>query len=115
MAMRSIAAKRSSRLPKEVPCVSAKSSFDLTTTYVFLEDGGRAPTIEVTESFWRELTSGNATSAGAALLANGVGWLTAIYDFQRDTTTWEMHPGDELLVLLSGAIDVVLESEGGDR
>ena len=92
------------------------SSFDLMNTYVFLQDGGRAPTIEVTESFWRDLMSGSAASPGAGLVANGVGWLTAIYRFERDTPTWEMHPaGDELLVLLSGAIDIVFETDGGHR
>ena len=68
------------------------SPFDLTSTYVFLEDGGRAPTIEVTEAFWRDLMSGNPASPGAALLANGAGWLTAIYRMEHDTPTWEMHP-----------------------
>src|SRR5262245_63653327 len=92
------------------------SSFDLMNTYVFLQDSGCAPRIEVTETFWRDLMSGNATSAGAALVANGAGWLTAIYRMERDTPTWEMHPaGDELFVLLSGAIDIVLEREGGNR
>jgi len=87
--------------------------FDLTNTYVFLEDGGRAPTIEVTETFWRDLMGGNPSSPDAALVAQGEGWLTAIYRMERDTPTWEMHPaGDELLVLLSGEIDVVFE--GGD-
>jgi hypothetical protein len=80
---------------------------------VFLQDGGSASTIDVTEAFWRDLMSGSAASPGAALVANGIGWLTAIYRFKRDTPRWEMHPaGDELLVLLSGAIDIVLESNG---
>lgn len=90
--------------------------FDLMRTYVFLQDGGHAPTIEVTETFWRDLMSGNPTSPGASLAATGEGWLTAIYRFERDTPTWEMHPaGDEILVLLSGAIDVVLEVDGAHR
>jgi len=92
------------------------ASFDLTDTYVFLQDGGRAPTIDVTETFWRDLVSATPTSPGAALVANGAGWLTAVYRFERDTPTWEMHPaGDEVLVLLSGAIDVVLEVAGTNR
>ena len=96
--------------------MKADSSFDLTNTYVLLADGGHAPTIEVTETFWRDLMSGSAASPGAALVANGLGWLTAIYRFERDTPTWEMHPaGDELLVLLSGVIDIVLEGDGGNR
>ena len=92
------------------------SPFDLMSTYVFLEDGGRAPAIEVTDAFWRDLMSGSPASPGAVLMANGAGWLTAIYRMERDTPTWEMHPaGDELLVLLSGAIDIVLEGAEGNR
>ena len=92
------------------------TSFDLTNTYVFLQDGGQAPMVQVTEAFWRDLMSGNPTSPGAVLVASGAGWLTAVYRFERDTPTWEMHPaGDELLVLLSGAIDIVLEVEGTNR
>ena len=91
-------------------------SFDLKSTYVFLQGGGRAPTIEVTEAFWRDLMSGSPTSPDATLVADGAGWLTAVYHFERDTPTWEMHPaGDEVLVLLSGAIDIVLEVNGAHR
>ena len=96
--------------------MSRDASFDLTSTYVFLEEGGRAPTIEVTERFWRDLMSGNPSSPEATLVANSAGWLTAVYRFERDTPTWEMHPaGDEILVLLSGAIDVVLDVDGAHR
>ena len=96
--------------------MNREAPFDLKRTYVFLQDGGRAPTIEVTEAFWRDLMSSSPTSPNAALVANGAGWLTALYRFERDTPTWEMHPaGDEVLVLLSGAIDIVLEVDGTHR
>jgi mannose-6-phosphate isomerase-like protein (cupin superfamily) len=92
------------------------ASFDLTKTYAFLEDGGAAPTIEATEAFWRELMSGNPVSADAALVANGGGWLTAVYRVDRDTLGWEMHPaGDELVVVLAGEIDFVFDAPGGER
>ena len=35
--------------------------FDLESTYVFLADGGRATVVELTDSFWPELMSGNYT------------------------------------------------------
>lgn len=91
----------------------ARSSLDLRSTYAFLHDGGSAATIEVTDEFWRDLMSDNPTSPGAKLVAECAGWLTAVYRFERDTPVWEMHPeGDEVLVLLSGAIDVVFEVDG---
>ena len=87
-----------------------KTPFELTKTYAFLEDGGSAPTFDVTEVFWRELMSGAPKSPNAALVANGAGWLTAVYHLERDTPNWERHPaGDELLFVLVGAIDIVLE------
>jgi len=90
--------------------------FDLTKTYAFLEDGGAAPTIEATEAFWRELMSGTPVSADATLVAHGAGWLTALYYVEHDTRGWEMHPaGDELIFLLSGAIDFVFDETGGER
>jgi mannose-6-phosphate isomerase-like protein (cupin superfamily) len=89
---------------------------DLSTTYVFLEDGGSAPSFDGGEPFWRDLMSGAPASSGAALVANGAGWLTAVYAVGRSTSHWERHPlGDELLLLLSGAIDVVLETREGER
>jgi mannose-6-phosphate isomerase-like protein (cupin superfamily) len=91
-------------------------SLDLTHTYVFLEDGGHAPRIEGSDGFWRELMSGNPASPEAARVANGGGWLTAVYRLEHNTANWEMHPaGDELLVVLSGAVDVVLEDDGSNR
>ena len=34
----------------------------------------------------------------------------------RESTSWEMHPdGDEVLTLLSGQCDIILDEEGGER
>jgi mannose-6-phosphate isomerase-like protein (cupin superfamily) len=96
--------------------MDASGPIDLAKTYVFLEDGGGSPIFDGGEQFWRDLMSGTPMSTGAALVGNGAGWLTAVYSFERSTSTWEMHPfGDELLFLLSGAIDIVLETAQGER
>ena len=93
-----------------------REAFDLSGTFVHLEDGGEALPVEVTESFWQELTTGEAQSDGVARIAAGGGWLVTSNRFERDTPTWEIHPeGDELLVMLSGALDVVFDGEGGAR
>jgi hypothetical protein len=40
----------------------------------------------------------------------GGDWLVSEYEFSADWPTWEMHPnGDELVYLLSGSIELLLE------
>lgn len=74
-------------------------------TYVHLADDGRAQTIPG-ESFWRLPPS--------ALAAFDKGWLMSEFAFTEDWPSWEMHPhGDEIVYLLSGALDLLLEREGG--
>jgi mannose-6-phosphate isomerase-like protein (cupin superfamily) len=93
-----------------------QSAFNLSDTYVFLEDGGSAPRIHVTDTFWRDLMSGAPRSPEAALVAGGSGWLAAIHRIMEDTRAWEMHPnGDELLAMLSGAMAVVLQLPQGEE
>ncbi len=42
--------------------------------------------------------------------------LIAAHSFDSDWSTWEKHPaGDELVVLLSGAAELVLSEAGGER
>jgi mannose-6-phosphate isomerase-like protein (cupin superfamily) len=91
---------------------SGLDAFRLSETYVFLRDGGSAPLVP-TAGFWQELMSGQPKSPGAALVAAGDGWLLATYAIDRDAQAWEMHPvGDELLTMLKGEMDVVLEQDG---
>jgi mannose-6-phosphate isomerase-like protein (cupin superfamily) len=95
---------------------SFDSAFDPVRTYAFLNDGGAAARIEATESFWRELMSGAPHSEEAKLVAGGDGWLLSAYDMTASMTTWEMHPaGDEILCVLSGALEAVVQDKGGER
>lgn len=92
------------------------STFSLSDTYVFLQDGGAAPRIQVTDTFWHELMSGAPRTAEARLVADGDGWLTAVYPLTESMRSWELHPGGhELLVMLTGAMEVVLEEANGER
>src|SRR5918911_2032513 len=87
----------------------ANSAFDLFGTFIHIEDEGRVLPVEVTETFWQELISGNRPELTE-------GWLLMTLHMIADTRTWEMHPaGDEILYLLSGAIDVVLQEGDGER
>jgi len=90
--------------------------FSLASTFAFLQDGGNAPLVARSAEFWRDLSSGNPQSPGAALVARGDGWLVSVYTVGQDTPTWEMHPaGDELLVSLTARMDLVLDFPDGAR
>lgn len=80
------------------------SPFDLREHFIDLEDGGAARTLKVGPEFWPNLMSGQVN----------VGRLMGVLDIASDPQHWEMHPeGEEILVLLSGAMDLHLE-EGGE-
>lgn len=86
-------------------------AFQLSEEYAFLEDGGAAPLISA-QGFWSELMSGKPSSAGVLRVASGDGWLVGRYRIIEDTRNWEMHPaGDELLLMLSGEMTVILEHD----
>jgi len=91
------------------------SGFTLSTSHVHIGEGGEATVIEDAAKLWAELMSGDPATAEAARVAGG-GWLMAAFHMTDDPPAWEMHPeGAEILFLTSGAMDVVLEQEGGDR
>ena len=93
---------------------ASDSAFDPVRTYAFLYDGGAAARVEATESFWQELMSGGPRSHDAKLVAEGDGWLLSAYDMTASMTSWERHPaGDEVLCALSGALEAVIEEDGG--
>ena len=74
-------------------------------TYVHLAQDGKAQTLPG-DSFWQLPAS--------EMAHYGKGWLISEYECSRDWPTWEMHPeGDEFVYLLSGAVDLLLEQDGG--
>jgi mannose-6-phosphate isomerase-like protein (cupin superfamily) len=82
------------------------TAFDPLTTYAFLH-GSAADVMPGGMPFWENMP---------ASVEYGEGWLVGAYEMKQDTSTWEMHPeGDELLVLLSGALDIVLDEAAGQR
>jgi mannose-6-phosphate isomerase-like protein (cupin superfamily) len=76
---------------------------DLARTYVHLRPGGAAEPIAVGPDFWATL--GDRFDDG---------WLITRFTSTEDWPHWEMHPeGDELLVMLSGRVDLQLDD--GER
>jgi len=85
----------------------AVTAFDLERTYVHLSDGPAARRIEVTPDFWQTIDAKPELSGGRLVTASR---------FVEDWTHWEMHPaGEELVVLIAGALELVLEDERGAR
>ena len=83
------------------------AAFDLERTYVHLTDGPDAKCVEVTPDFWQTL--------GARRDLRG-GRLVSASRFTEDWPHWEMHPaGEELVMLVAGALDLVLEDARGER
>jgi mannose-6-phosphate isomerase-like protein (cupin superfamily) len=79
-------------------------AFDIKKTFVHLRDDGGAEKIPLTPAFWR----GDAGKFNRVI---------GLFEFKssRDlhASMQEMHPeGDEVLLLLSGSIDVVVETGG---
>src|SRR5262245_21520483 len=86
----------------------APSAFDLFSTYVHLGAQGVGAPVPRTPDFWRRLS----VDAGDRIVGATHGRQPS--DFHPDEQ--EMHPhGDELLLLLSGAVDVNLDLPEGER
>lgn len=81
-------------------------AIDPTSTYIHLAADGEGRTVPGGDAFW-------------SLPANeierfGHGWLVAEFTFDADWPNWEMHPqADELVYLLEGAADLLLERPEG--
>ncbi|MEQ8967608.1 MAG: hypothetical protein RID91_17475 [Azospirillaceae bacterium] len=79
--------------------------FDPASTYVEVADGGRATAIPVDSGFWPSLMDGSRRIDGRLLAA---------FDLDGDMRHWERHPaGEELIVLVSGAVDLIVETPDG--
>ena len=84
-------------------------SLDLSRTFVHLNKRGDAEPVELTPSFWRE-------SSSRPLYDRVVGVFPFSSSEDLHSSMQEMHPeADELLFVVSGAIDVVLQETGSER
>jgi mannose-6-phosphate isomerase-like protein (cupin superfamily) len=79
---------------------------NLLETFVVLGPDHSAARVEVTPTVYEELDRRFEGFRGRLLVAR--------FDSERDWATWEIHPhGDEVVVLLSGAADLVLDRPQG--
>lgn len=85
----------------------AASSFSLLSTFVHLKDLGQAAAVEVGPEFWSTLDQRADLHTGRLL---------GTFRLEKDMAHWEMHPaGDELLVVLGGEFDLVLQDGRTDH
>jgi len=89
------------------PSYRPAQPFQLQSTYVHLKDGGAASSFAGGPEFWATVATRSEGSVGRLVCSSRI---------EKDMPHWEMHPtGDELLVLLSGAVELVLQEGHNDR
>lgn len=85
----------------------ASVAFDLKSTYVHLADGPAAVAVPVGPDFWQRIGERQDLQRGR---------LVTRFQQSRTWDHWEMHPaGEEVLILLSGALDLILDEDGTHR
>ena len=83
-----------------------EKGIDLRKTYLSVADGPEVVPLEVGPDFWP--TIGEREDLAERLVA--------VFPFDADWDSWEMHPeGDEVVMLLAGAADLVLDEPDGER
>lgn len=80
----------------------------ISSTYVVLDDNGDALPIAVSDRVFEDLASKFGNFRGKRLVSH--------FSFDQDWDCWEMHPaGEELVCLLSGQADLILEQDGAEQ
>lgn len=80
--------------------------FDLEATYLAVDGKGGVICLPVTDDFWARIETSPAATRS----------LMAVYPTTADWPHWEMHPeGDEVLVLLEGHVEMLLDNGGSQR
>ena len=79
------------------------------TTNLRLKPDGRAEPLTVSPAFWSDIKAGKLGSFHNEYLVTSM-------SFDASWTSWEVHPnGDEIVILMSGAMDFVLDTPDGEE
>ena len=82
--------------------------FNLSSTYAVLSDDGGVIPIAVSDRFFEDLEDRFGDFKEKRLVSH--------FSFEQDWDTWEMHPaGEELVCLLSGQVDLILEQNNLEK
>jgi mannose-6-phosphate isomerase-like protein (cupin superfamily) len=83
---------------------------DLSRVFVHLRDGGDAEAVKITRSFW------TSSAVARGKYDRIVGAFAFASDEDLHASMQEVHPSaDEVLFLVSGALDVLVDDPGGER
>lgn len=83
------------------------AAFSLGSSYIHLRPDDSALVMEGGDKFWAGIAERHDLDTGR---------LMGRTPQSRDWDHWERHPaGDEILVLLSGELELVIEAEAGER
>jgi mannose-6-phosphate isomerase-like protein (cupin superfamily) len=92
------------------------TTFDLFGSHLHLDARGDALLIEDSAEFWSQLMRGDLRRPEVARVAGEPGYLVAAFHLRENLNHWERHPqGDEVICLLSGSADFILEEPQGER
>lgn len=87
--------------------MSRKSSFNIESTFLRLRSDASVEALPVDDTFWQRLVAGDVGTFQNE-------FLVSFFEFDSDWSSWERHPnGDEIGYLLSGAVTLILDTEGG--
>ncbi len=85
-----------------------QAALHLATTYLRLKPDGMAEKLPVDASFWPNLMAGKLGDFHHE-------YLVTMYTYDQNWSSWEQHPnGDEMVFLISGAADFILEMPDGE-
>lgn len=84
-------------------------SRNILRTYLHVQNGNRVALVDAPGSFWPDLAAG-------AFPQLDEGRLMSAFTFSSAWESWERHPaGEELVMLLSGSAELILEEADGQR
>ncbi|HTQ99050.1 MAG TPA: cupin domain-containing protein [Candidatus Acidoferrum sp.] len=81
---------------------------DIATTYLRLKPDGLADKMPAA-NFWPDLFAGKYGNCHNE-------YIVVTSSFDQNWSSWEIHPnGDEIVILLSGAVDFILDTPDGEK
>ncbi len=83
------------------------STPNLLSTYLNVDEGCHGHLMTGDREFWKDLMAGTLDAPNGGIFVFAV-------DFESDSGIWERHPqGDEIVFLMEGAVDFLLDREDG--
>ncbi len=93
-----------------IPLMSTNPGpFHMNAAYARLRPDGSAEPLPVDANFWQSLAAGKFGDFHNE-------YLVTTQSFTQNWPLWEMHPqGDEIVVLIAGSLDLILEKKTGNK